>query len=254
MSDQFHTSLSTHDEESITVRDRTLSTEIMGEMEFSGAVYLLMRGQEPTDGEQRVVSAILSSLMVHGVTPHAIAARLTYLSEPTSLQGAVASGLAGVGSRFAGAMEGCSRDLQSVVGTENRTEAIEDLISAYQSRGEPFAGIGHPHFDPIDPRAKTLFALADEEDITGEHTDALHEIQAAFEQETGYDLPINVTGAIAAVTADMGFSPEAARGFAVISRATGLVAEVLDEQASPMATNIWQHVDNNATYLGDLER
>lgn len=251
MTDRFRTALSTHDDSSITVRGRTLSSELMGELDFGAAVYLLLTGDEPTPGEGRVINAILTSLMVHGTTPHAIATRLTYMSEPASIQGAVASGLLGVGSQFVGAMEGCARHLQAVVESEDRDGAVSDLVTAYRDRGDPFPGIGHPHFDPVDPRAERLFELAGDAGLDDDHVTALRALQHRFETETGLALPINATGAIAAVASDMGLAPEAARGLAVISRAAGLVAEAVEEQDAPIARNVWQFVDGEMTYTGD---
>lgn len=243
MSKNWESHLSTHDDQAIYYRDKNLSSEVMGEMDFGGAVYHLITGEEPSEGEQRVVSAMLSCLMVHGTTPHAIATRLTYLSEPRSIQGAVASGLLGVGSRFAGAMQQGARDLQSIAEAEDTDAAIDDLVTEYGNSDERFAGIGHPHLKPVDPRAQRLFELAEEADVVGVHTEILHDVQAAFEEDTGYDLPINITGAIAAVSSDLGLPPEGARGMAIISRSAGLVAEVLEEQKDPVGMDIYQFVD-----------
>lgn len=251
MGHDFETALSTHDAESITIRGKDLTGEIMGGMDFGGTFYLLLTGEEPTPAESRLVNAMLSSLTVHGTTPHAIATRLTLLSEPNSTQGAVASGLLGVGSRFAGAMEQCATDLQAVAGTEDTATAAAELAAAYRESGERFSGIGHPELSPVDPRAQRLFALAEDAGIVGEHTEILHELQAEFEEATGLDLPINVTGAIGALSSDMGLPPEAARGFAIVSRAAGLVAEVLEEKESPIAMDVWQYVDGQMTYVGD---
>jgi citrate synthase len=251
MSENYRTALSTHDAESITVRGKDLPSEIMGEMDFGSAFYFLLTGEEPTAAESRLTNAIVASIMVHGTTPHAIAARLTLLSEPNSTQGAVASGLLGVGSRFAGAMQQCAADLQSVAAADDTDDAVADLVAAYREGDGRFSGIGHPELDPVDPRAQRLFSLAEEADIAGEHTELLREFQAAFEESTGRDLPINVTGAIGALTSDMGLPPEAARGFAIVSRAAGLVAEVIEEKESPVAMDVWQSVDERMTYTGD---
>ena len=59
--------------------------------------------------------AVLVALADHGFTPTAIAARLTYLSAPDSLQGALAAGLLGGGSRFLGVTEDCGRFLHDVL-------------------------------------------------------------------------------------------------------------------------------------------
>ena len=41
------------------------------------------------------------------------------------------------------------------------------------------------------------------------------------------------------------------RGFAVISRAAGLVAHVMEEQENPAGRQIWDLVDNNIPYTGN---
>ncbi|MFB6170945.1 MAG: citryl-CoA lyase [Haloarculaceae archaeon] len=245
MAREFESALSTHDAESITVRQRDLATEVMDDLSFTAALYYLWTGEVPTDGERRLLDAVLTSLMVHGKTPSAIAARMTALSEPTAVQAAIASGVLGVGSQFIGTMQDCSADLQALAAAADRDAAVESLVTDYLDRGERFAGIGHPHLDPVDPRAETLFDVASEEGIAGEHVDLLFAVRDAFEAETGRDLPINVTGAIAAVTADMGLSPTAARALAVVSRAAGVAGEVLEEQDRPIATDVWQYVDRN---------
>jgi citrate synthase len=245
MDPTFESALSSHDEESITVRERDLATEVMDELSFAAALTYLWTGDVPDAGEERLVDAVLTSLMVHGKTPSAIAARMTALSEPDAVQAAVASGIAGVGSQFIGTMQGCSESLHDLADAEDTEAAVEALVADHRERGEPFAGIGHPHLDPVDPRAERLFAIAEEEGVAGEHVALLRQVRDAFEAETGLDLPINVTGAIAATTADLGLSPTAARALATVSRAAGVAGEVLEEHERPMAADVWQFVDRN---------
>lgn len=244
MDEHFESALSTHDDESITVRDRDLAGEVMGELPFSGALYYLWTGEEPTAGQQRVIDAILASLMVHGTTPSEIATRMTALSEPDAMQAAVASGILGVGSRYVGTMQECAERLQTVAGSDDREEAVGTLVADYRERGDPFPGIGHPHLR-TDPRARRLFEIAETEGVAADHVEVLRAIRERFEAETGQDLPVNVTGAIAALAADMGLSPTAARGLAVVSRATGVAGAVLEEQQTPIAGDIWRAIDES---------
>ena len=253
MTEQLTTELSTYDTTSITVRDQDLADEIMGELSFGGSVYLLWTGETPTEGQARTVDAMLSSLMVHGRTPHALASRLTALSAPESLQGAVASGLLGVGSQFVGSMQEAAAVLQELAGEpeSERAAAVEAVVGEYRERGDPFPGIGHPFHEPVDPRAERLFEIAEEEGVAGVHIDLVREVQAGFEEATGLDLPVNVTGAIAAVASDMGLSPEAARGLAIVSRAAGLVAAVIEEQSRPVAMDVWDYAEEQTEYVGE---
>ncbi len=247
MERQFETALSAHDERSISVRERDLTDEVMDDLDFAAALYYLWTGEEPTDGQRRLVDAILTSLMVHGTTPSAIAARLTAMGAPEAPQAAIASGISGVGSRFVGPMSDCSEVLSELVATADTDAAIDEFVTETLSAGEHFPGIGHPHLDPVDPRAECLFEIASEENLAGRHTAALRTVQERFETETDRQLPVNVTGAIAALTADIGLSPTAARGLAVISRAAGLTGHILEEETNPMGPDIWSAIDGNTT-------
>jgi len=253
MTEELTTELSTYDTTSVTVRDRDLADEIMGELSFGGSVYLLWTGEVPTEGQARTVDAMLSSLMVHGRTPHALASRLTALSAPDSLQGAVASGLLGVGSQFVGSMQEAAAVLQELAGEpeSEREDAVAAVVAEYRERGDPFPGIGHPFHEPVDPRAERLFEVAEAEGVAGVHIDLVRDVQAGFEEATGLDLPINITGAIAAVASDMGLSPEAARGLAIVSRAAGLVAAVIEEQSRPVAMDVWDYAEEQTEYVGE---
>src|SRR5690242_15521730 len=107
----FPTSLGTSDADQIRLLGQDLTADLMGKVGFGELAYWLVAGRRPGPGEVRVFEAVLVALADHGFTPTAIAARLTYLSAPDSLQGALAAGLLGGGSRFLGVTEDCGRFL-----------------------------------------------------------------------------------------------------------------------------------------------
>lgn len=251
MAPSYHYALSDHDQQSISYRDKDLASEVLGELSFPETLYYTWTGDLPDAGEERVLEATLNTLMLHGVTPSTLVSRLTLVSEPEAVQAAVANAVNGVGSRLIGTMKECAEALQAAAAAEDRDAAVEALVTEYVDGDDRFPGIGHPHLEPVDPRAERLFEIADAEGVAGEHVAILESVRDAFEARTGAALPINATGAIAALSADMGLSPTAARGIAIVSRATGVVAEVLAEQSAPMATDVWQHVDANAVNADD---
>lgn len=62
----------------------------------------------------------------------------------------------------------------------------------------------------------------------------MHELHERAEARIGRLLPLNVTGAIAALLLELGIPWQLHRGFALISRAAGLVAQVGEEQQAPI--------------------
>ena len=87
----FPTSLGTSTADDIGLLGRDLTADLMGKVGFGELAFWLVAMRRPTPGEVRVFEAVLVALADHGFTPTAIAARLTYLSAPDSLQGALAA-------------------------------------------------------------------------------------------------------------------------------------------------------------------
>src|SRR5512133_1338973 len=112
---RFPTGLGTSTDTTISLLGHDLAADLMGKVGFGELAYGLVAGRRPTPGETRVFEAVLVALADHGFTPTAIAARLTYLSAPESLQGALAAGLLGGGSRFLGVTEDAGRFLAAAL-------------------------------------------------------------------------------------------------------------------------------------------
>src|SRR5438067_6785907 len=107
----YPTSIGRSDADSITLLGHDLAGELMGQVGFGELAFWLVAQRRPSAGELRVFEAVLVALADHGLTPSAIAARLTLTGAPESVQGALAAGLLGGGSRFLGVTEDCGRFL-----------------------------------------------------------------------------------------------------------------------------------------------
>src|SRR5438094_638699 len=120
---QYPTALGASSLDSITLLGQDLARDVMGEVGFGELAFWLATQRRPTRGETRVFEAVLAALADHGFTPTAIVTRLTFLSAPDSVQGALAAGLLGGGSRFLGVTEDCGLFLHEVI------ESVAELPS-----------------------------------------------------------------------------------------------------------------------------
>ena len=69
----------------IVVRGRDLPGEILGHLNLGDMAFLELTGRTPNAKESKIFNAMVVTLVEHGVTPSAIAARLTYLGAPEAL-------------------------------------------------------------------------------------------------------------------------------------------------------------------------
>ena len=225
----------------IIVRGKDLCGELIGKVDFGAMTFLEIVGRLPSDEEAQLVNAVLVTLTEHGLTPSSLAARLTHLGTPESLQGAVAAGVLGAGSTFLGAIEECAKVLQELAegGAEGREARVRAYVDSVRERRGRIPGIGHPIHKPDDPRTTTLFDLADRLGFPGDHRATARELRRAAEAAYDRVLPVNADGAIAAVLSDAGFPWRVCRGFAVIARSAGLVGHAWDEMHRPIARRVW---------------
>jgi citrate synthase len=258
--DWLRTSLGHSTPESIVVRGRDLANELMGEISFADLAFLLASGRTPSHGESRLFGAVLVSLADHGLTPTALAARLTYTGAPEALQGAIAAGLLGGGSVFLGPVEDTARFLEDIldsVPAKRRSDAAAletaavDAVRGVLDSGRRIPGLGHPIHRSVDPRTPRLYRLAEETGLVGPHLRLLEQVAAAQRALSGKALPINGAGAAGAALADLGFPPFVARGFALLARTAGLIGHLAEEAEHPLGMRLWQEVDRRAERKGD---
>jgi len=235
----------------IVVRGHDLVEDLIGKVSLGDMAFLELKGRLPTHQESTVFNALAVTLVEHGMTPSAIAARLTYFGAPESLQGAVAAGLLGIGDRFGGSVEEAARTLQEALagtGAEvDVTELARKIVATHKESKRPIAGLGHPIHRPIDPRTPKLFALASENGFSGRYVQLMKAISVEAERSHGRVLPVNATGAIGAIASELDIPWKVTRGLAVIARAIGLVAHIQEELEEPLAAEIWSRIDEESS-------
>ncbi|MCR9073655.1 MAG: citryl-CoA lyase [Alphaproteobacteria bacterium] len=247
------TSIATHTNDDIFIRDKSLCSELIGKLTFTEMIVFQMLGRVPTAAETAMIDACFVTLMEHGLTPSALATRLIYSSAPEAMQAGVAAGLMGVGSVFVGTMEGNAQLLLEIVDDPAGIEATATRIAEeHRAARKPLPGFGHHLHKPDDPRPIRLFQLAEEHGQSGTYIAALKALSTAIDRVYGKHITINATGAIAAVLLDCGVPAEILRGFALITRCAGLVGHVREEQEKPSMRTIWETSEAAIAYDGAI--
>jgi citrate synthase len=250
---EYPTALGAASLDKITLLGQDLAEDVMGKVGFGELAFWLATQRRPTPGETRVFEAVLAALADHGFTPTAIVSRLTFLSAPDSVQGALAAGLLGGGSRFLGVTEDCGRflhDVLSSVGEFPTDDAGWDALALETVRAQRAAkkfvsGLGHHVHKDGDPRTPALMRIAREEDLFGPHLRLFAAIGRVHAQVLGRTLPLNGAGVCGAALADLGLPLELLRAFALLARTAGLIGQLAEELRHPLANEIFLSVDLN---------
>lgn len=197
------------------------SLEDVMEMDFSDAIFLILKGERPEEEESEIFKTVLSSCIDHGVgNPSTVAAR-TVQSGGNGMNTSVAAGISALGDKHGGAIEECMELLQSEA-------SAEEIVDEKLESGEKIPGLGHKVYKNEDPRSQKMLEKAEELGLKGAFTEKMLEIQEVFAEEK-VNLVLNVDGAIAGIMSDLGFEPKLGKGFFIIARTPGLVAHVREE-------------------------
>lgn len=244
------TELCTHTLTSMNYRDKDLVDDLLGKRTFSEVMFMQIMGRQARAVDMRIMDAVLITLMEHGFTPSAIATRMVYMSAPENLQGAVAAGLMAVGSQFVGTMENNARILEQLIQADDPEKLALEIVSEMRAARAHLPGFGHHLHKPDDPRTIKLLQIADNEpELEGHFVKALRLLGKTVDQVYGKHITINATGATAALLGEIGVPSGLMRGFAVISRAAGLVSHIAEEQKTPAGRFIWDTIDHEIPYI-----
>lgn len=248
---EIRTDIGWSDAYSITLFGKDFVNDILGHVNLGDMGFMELTGRLPEPRESRMFNAMVVTLVEHGITPSALAARLTYLGAPESLQAAVAAGLSGLGTVFVGSMEGAAKMLREAMPQPDARADCAALavpiVEVFRAQGHIIPGIGHPFHKPIDPRTPRLLQLAQETGFDGPYVKLMQAIAVEAERASGKVLPMNATGSIGALCCEMGFDWKICRGLGVMARAVGLVGHILEESRRPIAEEIWHSIEEQAT-------
>lgn len=256
----YPTSIGTSDATSITLLGHDLAGDLMGKVGFTELSYWLLTMRRPDPGQLAVFEAVLVALADHGFTPTALAARLTLHSAPESVQGALAAGLLGGGSRYLGVTEDCGRFLDAALAPLREGEQVPTddegfdalarrVVTDQRAAGKYVPGLGHPVHKHGDPRTPVLLAIAQDAGQRGPHLRLFEAVGRVAPQVLGRSLPLNGAGVCGAALCDIGIDVAMLRGVALLARTAGLLGHLAEEMRRPIGHELYQQVDRATEYL-----
>lgn len=221
--------------------------ELIHQKSFVEAIYLVLKGELPGDKETRLLNALFTAAIDHGIGVSSAMTARTVVSTGNSLHTALAAGILSMGTLHGSAIEGAAQFFQEHV----QTEDVQGLVNQLKQQGIRIPGFGHKILDH-DPRSEALFDVAKEQSVYGKHCIFAERVCDALNAVSSKRLPLNVDGAMAAIISDMGFDWRVAKGFFIIGRVPGLVAHIYEEMISD--NGLRRLGEDEATYVGQAER
>lgn len=214
----------------IDIRGRPIQ-ELIGAVTFPQMIWLMLRGDVPSEGQARLLEAALVAAVDHGPQAPSIATARMAVTCGAALNQAMASAVNLLDDVHGGAGE-------QAVELFHRIEASGDLAGEVarwrDERGKYIPGFGHRFHTPTDPRAPRLMALVDEAEAAGTVSGTFRhigmEIEAHLAERAGRPIPMNIDGATAVIYAELGFPPPLARGLFCLSRSVGILAHAWEQQ------------------------
>jgi citrate synthase len=211
--------------------------ELIGNVSYAHMVWLMLRDEEPSPGQIRLLEAALVAAVDHGPQAPSIAISRMAVTCGLPLNGAMASAINTLDDIHGGAGEQCLilfKDIAARIGPTSLPAAVSQALDHFNAEhGKIIPGFGH-RFHPVDPRSPRLLALVDaaakEGIVDGSFAKIGRQVEATLAERLARKITMNIDGATAIVYGELGFEPALARGLFILSRSVGILAHAWEQK------------------------
>lgn len=237
VSDWWSTSIIDMEPGRIALRGQPIE-KLIGQIGFPAMIWLMLRGDMPTEAQARLLEASLVAAVDHGPWAPSIAAARMAVTCGLPLNGALASAVNMLDDVHGGAGEqavALYTDIAARIDAgSGLAEAVADGLAACRDRqGRYIPGFGHRFHKPVDPRAPVLLTLVDRAaaagTVSGRIATIARAVEAALANDKGKSVPMNIDGATAVIHAELGFPAPLARALFCLSRSVGILAHAWEQ-------------------------
>lgn len=214
--------------------------DLIGRVSFPAMIWLMLRGELPSEAEAELLGAALGAAVDHGPQAPSIAIARMAATCGVGINSAMASAINVLGDVHGGAGEqavGFFGEIAAAMDAGEPPEsAVEARVTRFFAESGYVPGLGH-RFHPLDPRAPRLLALVREAaragTVGGRFADIAEAVEAAVARRKGKRIPLNIDGATAVIYGELGFPPPLTRGLFVLSRSVGILAHAWEQSQQP---------------------
>ena len=212
--------------------------DLIGNVSFSQMIWLMLRGEIPSDGQSNLLEHALTAAVDHGPQAPSIAIARMAVTCGVGLNNAMASALNVLGEIHGGAGEQAVEFFNAIHKDQGQHETLRDTakhhLQKFFDSGQKFVpGYGH-RFHPTDPRAPRLLELVDNAakagDVSGDYAKIARETETQINIYKNKHIPLNIDGATAVIYAELGFPPALARGLFCLSRSVGILSHAWEQK------------------------
>ena len=236
--------------------------DLIGRVSYAGMLFLVLKGELPTQNQEKMMNAILTGITDHFFVNAAVpAARFVATGNPGSIVSGVAAGILSLGP-VTGSPQASGEFVEEsyrFMKENNLTieEAASQIARSCKEKGKRIPGFGHRAHPQGDIRAIKLRELAEKYQIVGDKIRLYEAINRKMvELSMGKLLPINIDGMMGVILCEMGIDPLYMSGIGAISFLPGILAHVVEEIRTPERASIRRLFNNfmDAKYTGPAER
>ena len=212
--------------------------DLVGRVSYPQMVWLMLRGELPSDAQARLLEAAIVAGVDHG--PHAPSIAISRMAVTCGLplNGAMASAINALDDIHGGAGQQCMQlfaRVAAALGPEGVTRDVaEHVLDDYiAENGKIVPGFGH-RWHPVDPRATRLLELLKDAreagTVSGRFAAIAVQIEQILAERKGVPIPLNIDGITAVIYAELGFEPELGRGLFILSRSVGILSHAWEQR------------------------
>jgi citrate synthase len=211
--------------------------DLIGRVSFPAMIWLMLRGDLPSEQEAALLGAALGAAVDHGPQAPSIAIARMAATCGVGINSTMASAINVLGDVHGGAGEGAVAFYGEVAAAMDGGLPLEEAAAAQLDRflaegGAFVPGFGH-RFHPIDPRAPRLLGLVRDAaaagTVSGRFADIAEALERGIAARKGKRIPLNIDGATAVIYGELGFPPPLTRGLFVLSRSVGILAHAWEQ-------------------------